>query len=100
VQRPDLVADARAQFAYGHACVVGQDHPRAERALRKALELNPYLLAAMNDLGLALVGQGRTDEARQVWKAALDVNPRLATARDNLEQIDQPRENKRESSER
>ena len=100
VQRPDLVADARAQLAYGHACVVGQDPARGERALRKALELNPYMVAAMNDLGLALVAQGKDDEARAVWKTALDVNPRLATARENLEKLDQPRENQRESKDR
>jgi predicted CXXCH cytochrome family protein len=100
LQRPDLAADARAQFAYGHACVVGQDHARGEKALRRALELNPYLLPAMNDLGLALVGQGRRDEARAVWRTALDVNPRLATARDNLAQLDQSRENQRENTDR
>jgi len=100
LQRPDLAADARAQFAYGHACVVGQDAARGEKALRRALELNPYLLPAMNDLGLALVGQGRRDEARAVWQSALDVNPRLATARDNLAELDQSRENQRDSTDR
>jgi tetratricopeptide (TPR) repeat protein len=100
LQRPDLVADARAQLAYGHACVVGQDPARGERALRRALELNPYMVAAMNDLGLSLVAQGKKDEARTVWKTALDVNPRLATARDNLEKLDQPRESQRDSKDR
>ncbi|HJQ99317.1 MAG TPA: HEAT repeat domain-containing protein, partial [Candidatus Polarisedimenticolaceae bacterium] len=100
VQRPDLVADARAQLAYGHACVVGQDPARGERALRKALELNPYMVAALNDLGLALVAQGKSEEARRVWTTALDVNPRLATARENLDKLDQPRENQRDSKDR
>ena len=100
VQRPDLVTDARAQLAYGHACVVGQDPARGERALRKALELNPYMVAAMNDLGLALVAQGKSEEARRVWTTALDVNPRLATARENLDKLDQPRENQRDSKDR
>jgi predicted CXXCH cytochrome family protein len=100
LQRPDLVGDARAQLAYGHACVVGQDPVRGERALRKALELNPYMVAAMNDLGLALVAQGRSDEARAIWATALDVNPRLATARENLANLDQPRDSQRENKDR
>jgi len=100
LRRPDLTADARAQLAYGHACVVGQDPARGERALRRALELNPYMVAAMNDLGLALVGQGRAEAAREVWRTALDVNPRLSTARENLEKLDQPRENQRDSKDR
>jgi len=84
LKRPDLIADARAQFAYGHACLVGQDTPRAEAALRRALELNPMMVGAINDLGLALRGQGKRDEAIAAWTRALDLNPRHSGARQNL----------------
>jgi tetratricopeptide (TPR) repeat protein len=85
LKRPDLVADARAQYLYGHACLVGQDAPRAETALRRALELNPMIVGAINDLGLALIGQGKRDQAIEAWKRALDINPRFTAAQRNLE---------------
>jgi len=85
MKRPDLVADARAQFLYGHACLVGQDGARAEAALRRALELNPMIVPAMNDLGLALIGQGKRDEAIASWRRALDINPRFSAAKTNLD---------------
>jgi predicted CXXCH cytochrome family protein len=85
VKRPDLIADARAQYAFGHACLVGQDAPRAETALRRALEINPMIVGAMNDLGLALIAQGKRDQAIEEWNLALDINPRFSAARRNLE---------------
>ena len=85
LKRPDLIADARAHYMAGHGSLVGQDMPRAERALRRALEINPMIVGAMNDLGLALVGQGKKDEAVIEWKRALDINPRFSAARRNLE---------------
>lgn len=85
LKRSDLIADARAQYMYGHACLVGQDAPRAEKALRRALELNPMIVGAINDLGLALVAQGKRDQAIEAWKRALDINPRFSAAKRNLE---------------
>ncbi len=85
VKRPDLIADARAQYQYGHACLVGQDLPRAETALRRALDMNPMIVPAINDLGLALLGQGKSDQAIAAWRRALDINPRFRPARQNLE---------------
>jgi predicted CXXCH cytochrome family protein len=85
LKRPDLIADARAQYLFGHACLVGQDAPRAETALRRALVLNPMIVGAINDLGLALMGEGKDDEAIASWKRALDINPRFTAAQRNLE---------------
>ena len=90
LKRPDLVADARAQYLFGHACLVGQDAPRAETALRRALALNPMIVGAINDLGLALIGQGKRDDAIAAWKRALDINPRFTAAKRNLEAAKQP----------
>jgi len=85
LKRPDLIADARAQYMFGHACLVGQDAPRAETALRRALEINPMIVGAMNDLGLALFAQEKREQAIEEWKLALDINPRFSAARRNLE---------------
>jgi predicted CXXCH cytochrome family protein len=85
MKRPDLIADARAQSAFGHACLVGKDFPRAESALTRALEVNPLNVPAMNELGLSLMGQGKRDEAVTAWHRALDINPRYAAARQNLD---------------
>jgi predicted CXXCH cytochrome family protein len=90
LKRPDLIADARAQYLFGHACLVGQDAPRAETALRRALVLNPMIVGAINDLGLALMGQGKDDEAIACWKRALDINPRFTAAQRNLEAAKKP----------
>jgi predicted CXXCH cytochrome family protein len=90
LKRPDLIADARAQYMSGHASLVGQDAARAERALRRALEINPMIVGAMNDLGLALVGQGKREEAIAEWTRALDINPRFSAARRNLDAAKSP----------
>ena len=85
IKRPDLIAEARAQYAYGHACLVGQDMRHAESALRRALELNPLMVGALNDLGLALIGLNQKDAAIAAWQHALDINPRFSAARRNLD---------------
>jgi HEAT repeat protein len=84
-QRPDLVADARAQYAYGHARLLAREWPQAEAALTRALELNPMMVGAINDLGLCLRAEGKRREADDAWKRALEINPRFAAARQNLE---------------
>jgi predicted CXXCH cytochrome family protein len=90
LKRPDLIADARAQYVYGRACLAGQDVSRAETALRRALELNPMIVGALNDLGLALIGQGKRDQAIAAWTRALDINPRFTAAARNLEAAKSP----------
>lgn len=52
--------------------------------LRKALDLDPDLLAARNDRGAALLAQDRTEEAIQEFRAALKINPENDLARINL----------------
>jgi tetratricopeptide (TPR) repeat protein len=89
-QRPDLVADARAQYAYGHARLLAREWPQAEAALRRALEINPMMVGAINDLGLCLRAQGNNRGAEEAWKHALEINPRFAAARQNLEAAKPP----------
>lgn len=85
MKRSDLIADARAQYAYGHACLTGNDLVHAEAALSRALELNPLMVGANNDLGLTLIGEKKRDQAIEAWRRALDLNPRFANAKSNLE---------------
>jgi hypothetical protein len=84
IQRPDLVADARAQYAYGHVLLVARDWGRAEIVLRRALELNPMMVGAISDLGVCLQASGKRKEAEATWKQALEINPRFEAARQNL----------------
>lgn len=90
LKRPDLIADARAQYAFGHSCLIGRDYARAETAFRRALDINPMMVGAISDLGLAQLGQGKRDEALASWRRALEINPRYAAARQNLDAAAQP----------
>ncbi|HEX4823155.1 MAG TPA: HEAT repeat domain-containing protein [Candidatus Polarisedimenticolaceae bacterium] len=85
LKRPDLVLDARAQFAYGHALLLARNWVRAESVLERALEMNPMMVGAISDLGLSLRAQGKRDQADAAWKTALEINPRFESARQNLE---------------
>jgi predicted CXXCH cytochrome family protein len=83
--RPDLMDDARAQYALGHQALLAKDMAHAETTLRRALTLNPMMVGAMNDLGLSLMGQGKGREAVAEWQRALEINPRFGAARQNLD---------------
>ncbi len=52
-----------ANFSLGKLLVQSGEHVEAERALRKALELNPRLSACIQLLGEVLIQAGRRDEA-------------------------------------
>lgn len=84
-QRPDLIGEFRAQLALGQSALMTSNWVFAEQALRRALELNPAALHAWNDLGVALSGQQRTEEARKVWSQILETYPGYRAARQNLE---------------
>jgi len=51
---------------------------------RKALEINPHLAVAHNNLGLALQSQGHDAEAVDQYRKAVEVNPCFARAHFNL----------------
>lgn len=53
-------------------------------ALRRALELNPALFAAIHDLGVKLCEAGDFPGACERFRAALELNPRHSLARYNL----------------
>jgi tetratricopeptide (TPR) repeat protein len=58
--------------------------PEAEGHYRAALALDAEDTHALNNLGAALLGQRRNDEARAVFERVARLDPRAATARRNL----------------
>ena len=59
----------------------------AERLFREGSSKAPLDANMLNNLGIALEGQGRIEEARQSFAAALEKNPGLAQARENLRRV-------------
>lgn len=49
-----------------------KNYKEAEKALRKCLEVNPDFADAHNDLGVTLMLEGRREDARKEWLAALE----------------------------
>lgn len=60
------------------------DFAQAESAHRAALALSPGNAKFHNNLGYNLLLQGKRQEAIQEFRRALDIDPRLETARNNL----------------
>ena len=73
---------------------------QAEQILRRALELDPTFVPAMNNLGVALMGRGKVGEARVVFQQAfaqdsgetdaIRENLRLAIAKSESEAYSDP----------
>lgn len=83
--RSDLAGEFRAQLILGRTAVLASEWERAESALTRSLELQPFSVHGLNDLGIALMNLGRTADARRSWRYALELNPRFEAARRNLE---------------
>jgi arylsulfatase A-like enzyme/Flp pilus assembly protein TadD len=62
-------------FVLGETALGQQQWDEAASELRKCLELNPHFDQAMLGLGRALIFLGKTDEARQWSKNAIQYNP-------------------------
>jgi len=54
---------------------------------RTALSKAPPNASTLNSLGMALEKQGRREEARQYFAAALERDPNLIQARENLKRV-------------
>ena len=80
-EHPTLAAPL-ANLAHAHALAGLWDE--AEVAAREALRLDPRCGAAMNTLGNALFRMGRTPDAIKAWERALEIDPGLEPARENL----------------
>jgi Flp pilus assembly protein TadD len=86
VERLLEVTEAAPQVAAAHIDLGRQleDFDKAEASLRRALEQSPRHPVAHNELGMVLRRQGRFEEARASYDAALDVAPGFHFARRNL----------------
>lgn len=69
-----IALDDKNYSAYkglGIALTQQKNYKEAEKALRKCLEVNPDFADAHNDLGVALMLEGRREDARKEWLAAM-----------------------------
>lgn len=78
----DTLVEYCPDYAEGYnqrafASFLRQDYAAALYDLDKALTLNPEHIAALSGKGLTLMGLGRTDEAQEVLRAAVALNPWL-----------------------
>ena len=60
------------------------DFELAERNFRRALEINPYVVAARYNLGVVCQRTGREEDAIREYRRALLINPKLEAALVNL----------------
>jgi len=85
-----LEIDTKSAIAYqdlGTAELQAKDLRGAEASLRHAIELDQSLAGAYTALGVVLATTGRKDEAVDVWKRAIALDPNDANARDNLRAV-------------
>ncbi len=73
-----------AWLVYGKALRQAGDGLAAERALRRAVQLDPGSVAARTELGSALFAQTKYADAEASYREALRINPKLAEAWFNL----------------
>ena len=74
----------QAWLVFGKALRQAGDAAAAERALRRAVQLDPDSVAAQTELGSALFAQARYSDAEVSYREAVRINPKLAEAWFNL----------------
>lgn len=85
LERVDLqLLQAEAQTQRGTALVFMDDPVAAERAFRRATELDPKHYRALTNLGNVALEAGRVDEAITHYEAALKLNENFSNAHHNL----------------
>jgi tetratricopeptide (TPR) repeat protein len=80
-------ADVNVHWSYILKGVFFNDHKdyvHADTALRKAIDLDEKNSAAHNNLGNALAGQGKLDDAIAEYRRAIDIDPKYVVAHTNL----------------
>lgn len=80
----DAPPDARAAYARGMEAARGGDAAQAVGSLKRAVELYPEYLRALNDLGVLYLKLDRLDEAADAFRRAIKVSRRYAYPRLNL----------------
>lgn len=82
--RRERLEEARECNARGAALCLREMYDAAEQAFRGAIELDPSLAEAHNNLGIVLSRQGRADEAASAFEKAVEIRPDLPGALNNL----------------
>ncbi len=83
-----LPGNPDAVYQRGVVKMTLKDLAGAERDLRRAMELSPSHTAAMNDLAVLLMAQGKKDEPRQLLQRVLQINPKDPMATENLQRLE------------
>jgi tetratricopeptide (TPR) repeat protein len=78
---PDTVGPHQS---LGDIALDGRKLADAEQHYRAALAIDPENIEVLNNLGVALQGQRRHDEAREVFERAVRLDPRADLTRKNL----------------
>jgi Flp pilus assembly protein TadD len=79
--------NADALYFRGVVNMARQELELAEADFRKALAAAPEHTAAMGDLAVLLMSQGRNDEARALWEQVLALRPGDPVATENLARL-------------
>lgn len=89
-----LKSDAKPNFTkseiseiykdFGTSALASDDLPRAIENLRIAIDYNKDNAVAHNNLGLALLGMGKKDEAKTEFMKAMDIDPKYSDPVVNL----------------
>lgn len=79
---PDLL------YLRGAVRMATKDLPGAEKDYRQALTAQPGHVAAMNDLAVLLISDGRKEEARALLKKVLEIRPGDPLAAANLKSLE------------
>lgn len=72
-------------FSLGSINLAQEDVVEAEYWFTKLYEKNAEDPLVLNNLGAAYAGQGRIEEAKELWKKALKIDPNLEPAKRNLD---------------
>ena len=73
-------ANLPAFLALGASYAEDEDHAAAEGVFRRALEVHPESVAALNNLGQTLWLLGRQDEAMEVYRRKIEIQQRALGA--------------------
>lgn len=80
----NVPADAQAAYKAGMEAVVKGEMQAGIDGLKRALDIYPNYLRALNDLGVVYLGQNRLAEAADAFTRAIKINKRFSYARLNL----------------
>ena len=90
--------DSAANFAIGMGYFVEEQYARAEEYLKRCLEKNPGEAAALNNLAIALMRQGKYDEAEAKAMQAVRALPKSKAVRKTVYAILEERQKAKEAA--